>query len=76
MKHENTTLWQCMDLLALRLVRPGTTDDASDNTSVVVGRKVIKARLQASSQCDINISIWYTGGLGCAIRQKDDLRGG
>ena len=31
-----------MDLLALRLVRPGTTDGTSDNTSVVVGRKVIK----------------------------------
>ena len=31
-----------MDLLGLHLVRPGTTDGASDNTSMVVGRKVKK----------------------------------
>ena len=40
-----------MDLLALRLVRPGTTDGTSDNTSVVVGRKVIKKHRDSDVQC-------------------------
>ena len=39
-----------MDLLVLHLVRLGTTDGASDNTSMVVGRKVIKKHSDSDIQ--------------------------